>query len=83
MNSPLRENMTRMVKRRAIRVMGLIFGMNFSSYHCLSLRFQADEPGKNTGNEGNSEIDENTLRNLANGDIDHHPFEPETSGEGP
>ncbi len=36
MYSPLRENMTRMVKSRAIRVIGLIFGMNRSWYHFLS-----------------------------------------------
>ena len=33
MYSPLRENMTRIVKSRAIKVMGLILGMNFCSYH--------------------------------------------------
>ena len=33
MYSPFRENMTRMVKSRAIKVIGLILGMNFCSYH--------------------------------------------------
>ncbi|OPY13990.1 MAG: hypothetical protein A4E69_01412 [Syntrophus sp. PtaB.Bin138] len=40
MYSPFRENMTRMVKRRAIRVMGLILGINFSSYHTCPLIFR-------------------------------------------
>ena len=33
MYSPLSENMTMMVKSRAIKVIGLIRGMNFVSYH--------------------------------------------------
>ena len=37
MYSPLRENMTRIVNSRAIRVIGLILGMNREWYHCLSL----------------------------------------------
>ena len=37
MNSPLSENMTTMVKRSAMSVIGLILGMNFVSYHVLPL----------------------------------------------
>ena len=37
MYSPLRENMTTMVKMRATRVMGLILGMKTRSYQARSL----------------------------------------------
>ena len=35
--SPFKENMTTMVKSKAISVIGLILGMNFSWYHCFPL----------------------------------------------
>ena len=37
MVSPLSENITTMVKSRAMSVMGLILGMNFVWYHSLFL----------------------------------------------
>ncbi len=37
MFSPLSENITTMVNSSAIRVIGLILGMNFVWYHSLSL----------------------------------------------
>src|ERR1039458_7170930 len=37
--SPFRENITTMVNNKAIKVMGLIFGMNFFSYHSRPLAF--------------------------------------------
>ncbi len=40
MYSPLRENMTMMVKSRAKRVIGLILGMNFCSYQVRPFVFR-------------------------------------------
>jgi len=40
MYSPFKENITSIVKSRATRVMGLIRGMNFSSYHVRPLVFR-------------------------------------------
>ena len=77
MYSPFRENMTRMVKSRAIRVMGLIFGMNRSWYHFLSFTLMRMNRVITPGDEGNAEVDEDALRDLAYGDIDDHPLQAE------
>ena len=37
--SPFRENITTMVNNKAIKVIGLIFGMKFFSYHSRPLAF--------------------------------------------
>ncbi|MNC96604.1 hypothetical protein D3C83_140200 [compost metagenome] len=41
MYSPFNENITTIVKSKAIRVIGLILGMNFFSYHSFDFNFSA------------------------------------------
>ena len=43
MYSPLSENITRMVKSRAIRVIGLIIGMKVLWYHSLLLSLMSEK----------------------------------------
>ncbi len=50
--SPFRENITTMVNSKAIKVIGLIFGMNFFSYHWRPLAFSMREAGEHPGDEG-------------------------------
>ncbi len=66
--SPLSENMTNMVKSKAINVIGLILGMNSFSYHSR-LGIKANKPGKNSCNERDAEINEYTFGNLFHGNL--------------
>ena len=70
-----------MVKSRAISVMGLILGMNFSSYHCLPLVLSPMKRVDDPGDEGDAQVDEDAFGDLPDGDVDRHPFQPEPSGQ--
>ena len=70
-----------MVKSRAIRVIGLIFGMNRSWYHFLSLTLMRTNRVDHPGDERDAEVDEDALRDLADGDVHDHSLEAEHRGE--
>ena len=81
MFSPLSENMTTMVKSRAIRVMGLIRGMNFVSYQSFPLSLSRVKRVMHAGEEGDAQIDEDALGDLADGDVDGRALQPEPGGQ--
>ncbi len=74
MYSPLRENITTMVNSRAMRVSGLILGMNFFSYQSRPLTFRPMMRERTPGDEGNSQINKDAFRNLTDADIHHGTF---------
>ena len=81
MYSPLSENMTTIVKSRAIRVIGLILGMNFVSYQSAPFELEQREPGDHPGQEGNAEIDEDALGDLPMVMLTAVPLRPNQVGK--
>ena len=59
-----------MVNSNAIRVKGLITGMNFLWYHSLSFTPDQDKSGKKTCNKRDSKVNKDAFCNLTDGDID-------------
>ena len=57
--------------------MGLIFGMNFCSYHARPLAFREHEPCYHAGQEGNAQVNEHALGDLADGYLDDDSLQPD------
>ena len=62
MSSPLRQNITTMVKSSATSVSGLMRGMNSRSIPVVALRPDQHEAGEHAGEEGDAQVDEHALR---------------------
>ncbi len=52
--------------------MGLMRGMKLFSYHVRPLSCHQGKARDNSGEKRNAEINENALRNVADGNVDHH-----------
>ena len=59
--SPFSENITTMVNSSEISVMGLIFGMNFVSYHVLFFARMQAEARQHARDERDAQVDEDAL----------------------
>ncbi len=69
------------VKSSATSVIGLIFGMKRCVVPLLVLHPDEDEPGEEPRDEGDAQIDEDALCDLADGDVDRHSPQAEQGGK--
>ena len=68
------------MNNKAIKVIGLIFGMNFFSYHSRPLRLLQRETGEHSGEERDAQVDEDALGDFGHGDV--HLYRPEAQPAG-